>query len=61
MLIHVFLYHTRPLIRDKVTSELERLCKVDVTEPVQFSDWAAPIVLVLKSDGSLRIWGDYRL
>ena len=36
------------------------LCKADVIEPVQFSDWAAPIVPVLKSDGSLRLCGDYK-
>ena len=27
--------------REKVTAELERLCKADVIEPVQFSEWAA--------------------
>ena len=44
----------------KVTAELERLCKADVIEPVQFSDWAAPIVPGLKNDGSIRICGDYK-
>ena len=28
---------------------------------MDFSDWAAPIVPVLKKDGSVRIWGDYKL
>ena len=32
-----------------------------VIQPVQFSDWAAPIVPVLKKDGSLRICGDLKL
>ena len=48
-------------LRAKVNSELERLEKAGVIEPVQFSDWAAPIVPVLKPDGSVRICGDYKV
>lgn len=29
-----------------------------ITEPVQFSHWAAPIVPMQKSDGSIRICGE---
>ena len=47
-------------LRDKVNAELECLCKTNIIELVQFSDWAAPIVPVLKSDGSLRICRDYK-
>ena len=48
-------------LRPKVESELERLQQAGVIEPVQFAEWAAPIVPVLKKDGSLRICGDYKV
>ena len=35
--------------------------KQGVIEPISFSEWAAPIVLVLKKDGTVRICGDYKL
>ena len=37
-----------------------RLQSEGVIEPVQFSKWAAPIVAVVKSDGGIRICGDYK-
>ena len=48
-------------LREKVENELQRLETEGIIEPVQMSDWAAPIVLVLKRDGSVRICGDYKL
>ena len=48
-------------LRGKVEQELFRLEKAGVIESVQFSKWAAPIVPVLKRDGSLRICGDYKV
>ena len=35
--------------------------QVGVIEPISFSEWAAPIVPVLKKDGTVRICGDYKL
>ncbi len=49
-------------MRAKVEEELERLVAEGVLEPVQFSEWAAPIVPVLKSDRiSVRICGGFKL
>ena len=48
-------------LRHKVELELQRLVEQRVIEPVESSEWAAPIVPVLKPDGTVRICGDYRL
>ena len=55
-------YKPRPVpyaLKDRVEKELERLQADGIITPVQFSDWAAPIVPVIKSDGNIRICGDY--
>ena len=60
--LRFFKYRTVPYsMRGKVEQELDRLQRQGVLTPVAFSDWAAPIVPVLKKDGSVRICGDYRL
>ena len=41
--------------------ELTRLVDLNVIKPIQFSEWATPIVPVVKPDGSIRICGDYKL
>ena len=47
-------------LRDKVEQELELLQKQGTLEPVDISEWAAPIVVVLKKDcKSVRICGDF--
>ena len=48
-------------LREKVENELNRLQADGIIEPVQFAEWAAPIVPVLKPDGTARICGDYKL
>lgn len=47
-------------LKQKVEAELDRLCKAKVIEPIQFSDWAAPTVPVVKADGNIQICGDYK-
>ena len=48
-------------MRAKIETELERLEKLDIIKKVEYSDWATPIVPVLKKDGSVRICGDYKV
>ena len=47
-------------MRTKVEAELSRLTNDGIIEPVQFSDWAAPVVPVKKGDGNIRLCGDYK-
>ena len=54
----------RPLpyaLKDKVEKELERLQREGQVEPNEFSEWAAPIVLVVKESGENRMCGDYKV
>ena len=48
-------------LKAKVEAELNHLLEHGIIEPVHFADWAAPIVPVLKRDGSIRICGDYKV
>ena len=48
-------------LRSKVELELQRLVEQGVIQPVETSEWAAPVVPVLKPDGTVRLCGDYRL
>ena len=45
-------------LKKGVEDELGRLEKEGIISPVDFSEWAAPIVPVLKTDGTVRICGD---
>ena len=52
----------RPLpyaVRETVEHKLDRLQNQGVISPVEFADWAAPMVVVSKPDNSIRICGDY--
>ena len=48
-------------LRGRVEKELDRLQSQGVIEPVRFAEWAAPIVPIVKGDGSVRICGDYKV
>ena len=47
-------------LKDRIESELNRLIESGIYQPVSYSKWAAPIVPVMKDDGTVRICGDYK-
>ncbi|XP_011883681.1 PREDICTED: uncharacterized protein K02A2.6-like [Vollenhovia emeryi] len=46
-------------LREKVENELEKLVQQGILEKVDYSDWATPIVPVLKKNNEIRICRDY--
>ena len=47
-------------LNERIEKELERLVKDNIYEPIHYSKWAAPIVPILKDEGTVRICGDYK-
>lgn len=48
-------------LQNKVADVLQELQPERTTRPVKISEWVAPIVLVLNSDGCVGIFGDFRV
>ena len=62
--MHPRFYKSRTLpfaLREKVDKQLKKEIDMGVLEPVSHAEWAAPIVPVLKSDGSVRICGNFKM
>lgn len=57
-------FKARPLpyaLQYAVETELRRLERESIIEPIRLSEWAAPIVPILKQDNTTRICGDYKV
>ena len=49
-------------MRDKVEQQLKCFQAAGIIEPIQSSEWAAPIIPALKCDKkTIRLCGDYHL
>ena len=46
--------------RELVEKELDCLVAEKILEPVQYAEWASPIVPVLKADKTIRVCGDFK-
>lgn len=47
------------MLREKIEAELDRLQRENIIYPVEHSEWACPIVPIIKTDGeSVQICGD---
>ena len=46
--------------RPTVEKELKKMEDEGIIEPVEVSNWATPIVCEPKTDGSVRVCGDYK-
>ena len=57
-------FRARPVahsLKEKVLQEISRLQELGVITPVKHSEWAAPVVPIVKDDGSIRLCGDYKV
>ena len=52
--------HLPYAVSPKVECELTQLQGAGIISPVKHSEWATPIVLVLKPNGSIRLCGDFK-
>ena len=48
-------------LKKPVEVALQKMEEQGIISPIQFSSWAAPIVPVVKQDGTVRICGDYKV
>ncbi|GBO02097.1 hypothetical protein AVEN_229314-1 [Araneus ventricosus] len=46
-------------LKGRVENEIDRLEKEGIIEKVEHSEWATPVVPVVKPDGSIRLCADY--
>lgn len=56
-------FKSRPLpfaLKDKIGEEIDRLIELGILIPITHSEYATPIVPVLKDNGKVKIAGDYK-
>ena len=62
--VHPKFYKPCPVsfaLKHKVENELNRLEKEGIIKKVQSAEWAAPVVPIIKEDGTIRVCGVYKV
>ena len=54
-------YHAPFALSQKITEEIKRLVKAGNLEPVACSEWATPVIPVLKKNGQVRLCGNFKV
>ena len=49
------------VLTERLDTEIDRLLTDGIIVPVKHSNWAAPVVPLMKSDKSIRLCGDYKI
>ena len=47
-------------MKDSVEKEIDRLENEGIIQSISYSEWASPIVIVPKTNGDLRLCGDFK-
>ena len=47
-------------IKERVGKAINKMVETGMLKPINHSEYASPIVPVIKSDGSIRLCGDYK-
>jgi hypothetical protein len=53
-------YRLKPIYKQKVKEEIERMLEAGIIEPVEESEWLIPMVVQEKKKGDIRICVDLR-
>ncbi|GFY34465.1 uncharacterized protein K02A2.6 [Trichonephila clavipes] len=59
VILAVIITQASTALKGRVENEIDRLEKEGIIEKVDSSEWATPVVPVVKSDGSIRLCDDY--
>ena len=48
-------------LKEKVTEKLNNLVRNGVIEPINYSEWASPVVIVPKPNDDIRLCADFKV